>query len=280
MKKLQITLLSMMMASTFAFSQNLKFPAPSPLQTISQNVGISTVEIEYSRPSARGRVIFGDNGIIPYGKFWRTGANAPTKITLGADAIINGKGVPAGSYSLFTYPGENEWTVVLNKNLNVYNDGDRKKTDDIAEIKVVPQKTSYYTEVFTFDFSKLTNTEANLEMKWANTSILLDIKFDYDKDLTANIEKTMKNDDRPYFRAATYYYENGKDINKAYEWITKAYEQSNYAYYIGIVKAKIQLKMGDKKGALSTLAKVKEKGGYVHSVELTINDLEKEAKNK
>lgn len=277
MKKLQISILSFLMATTFAFSQNLKFPAPSPLQTVTQNVGISTVSIEYSRPSARGRVIFGNDGIIPYGVFWRTGANAPTKITFGADVSVNGTKVVAGSYSLFTYPGESEWTIVLNKNLNVYGDKDRNKAEDAAVLKVVPQKSSAYTEVFTIDFSKLTENDATIDIKWANTIVPLDVKFDYDKELTANIEKTMANDSRPYFRAATYYYENGKDINKAYEWITKAYEQSNYAYYIGIVKAKIQLKMGDKKGARETLAKVRKSGGYVHSVEVTISDLEKQA---
>lgn len=278
MKKLQLTLLSLALATGFTYAQNLKFPAASPHQTVTQAVGISEIGVDYSRPSAKGRVIFGSNGIVPYQTFWRTGANAPTKLTLGADATINGTKIPAGTYSLFTYPNAAEWTVVLNKNLNVYGESSRNKAEDVAVLKVTPQKTNSYVEVFTIDFSKLSSTGATMDITWENTKVPLNIEFDYDAELTQNIEKAMSKDNRPYFSAASYYYNNNKDMNKALTWVSKAYENSNHAYYIGVQKAKIQLKLGDKKGALNTLAEVKQTGGYVHSVAAEIADLEKQAK--
>lgn len=278
MKKIQITLFSLLLATGVSFGQGLTFPAPSPTQTVKQDVGISSVEITYSRPSANGRTIFGENGIVPYNTFWRTGANAPTKITFADDAKINGKKIPAGSYSLFTYPGESEWTVVLNKNLNIYSDANRNKSEDAAVIKVAPQKIAMHIEVFTMNFSVLKPTSATLDLLWANTRIPLEITFDYDEQLTAQIEKTMSRDARPYFSAAKYYYENNKDMKKALEWADIAYTNSNYAYYIGVVKAKIQLKLGDKKGAKETLKKVQGKGGYVQSVKMEIEDLIKQTK--
>lgn len=278
MKKIQITLMSMFLTASFSFSQNLKFPAPSPLQTVKQDVGISSVEVSYSRPSAHGRTIFGESGVVPFNQFWRTGANAPTKITFDDDATINGNKVPAGSYSLFTYPDEKEWTVVLNKNLFVYGDADRNKNEDVAVIKVIPQKISFYVETFTMNFSTLEPTKTSLDLLWANTRIPLEITFDYDKKFTEDIEKTMGRDARPYFNAAKYYYENNKDMKKALDWVEIAYINSNYAYYIGVVKAKIQLKLGDKKGANETLKQVQSKGGYAQSVKMEIEDLIKQTK--
>lgn len=278
MKKLQTTLLSLLAATAFSFGQSIKFPAPSPSQTVKQDIGISSVEVTYSRPSAHGRVIFGTDGIIPNQVFWRTGANAPTKITFADNAKINGQAIAAGSYSLFSYPGDKEWTIVLNKNLNVYGEDSRNKSEDAAVITVIPQKENDYIETFTIDFSALTPTSATLDLLWEHTRIPLVITFDYDQQLTNTIEKTMSQDSRPYFNAAKYYYENDKDLNKALEWAEIAYINSNYAYYIGVVKAKIQLKLGDKKGARETLKKVQEKGGYVQSVKMEIDQLVNEAK--
>lgn len=278
MKKIQLTLMSLLLTSTMIFAQDLKFPAPSPLQTVKQEVGISSIEVSYSRPSAKGRTIFGNDGIVPYNQFWRTGANAPTTITFADDATLNGTAIPAGTYSLITYPGEKEWTVVLNKNLYIYSDANRDKKEDVAVIKVAPQQIKMHIEVFTINFSVLTQTSATIDLLWANTRIPLEVSFDYDKALTAQIDKTMSRDARPYFNAAKYYYENDKDMKKALEWADIAYTNSNYAYYIGIVKAKIQLKLGDKKGANETLKQVQSKGGYVQSVKVEIDDLVKQAK--
>ncbi|HEX8528908.1 MAG TPA: DUF2911 domain-containing protein, partial [Cytophagales bacterium] len=140
-----------------AYAQ-IAMPQPSPAATVTQKVGLADVTLSYSRPSARGRVIFG--GLRPYGKLWRTGANGATKLTFSEDVTVNGTKVPAGEYSLFTIPGKDEWTVMLNKNAKA-SENDYKEAEDAARFKVKPAKTSAPYETFTIDFSDLTTNTAN-----------------------------------------------------------------------------------------------------------------------
>src|SRR5687767_4148735 len=94
-------------------AQQLKVPAPSPLQTVKQAFALSDISIEYSRPSAKGRVIYGD--LVPFGKLWRTGANAATKITFGEDVKVEGNAIPAGTYALYTIPNKDSWEIIFYK---------------------------------------------------------------------------------------------------------------------------------------------------------------------
>src|SRR5262245_11906465 len=114
----------LMLAVTFSaflfcsvYSQELVTPKPSTTAEVKQNFGLSQIEISYSRPGVKGRKIFGD--LVPYGKVWRTGANQATTITFGDDVTFGDKKVPAGKYGLLTIPGQNEWTVILTKQLDV-----------------------------------------------------------------------------------------------------------------------------------------------------------------
>lgn len=242
--------------ATFSQAQNLKVPVKSPLQSIKQNVGLAEVTIDYSRPSKNGRVVFGD--VVPFGEIWRTGANASTKITLGEDATINGQLLKAGTYSVYTIPNKDEWTIIFNKNLTLWGSDGYSKDEDVARIMVKPSAIQESVETFTIQFTNIKPTAMNIELLWENTKISLDYSVNVDDKIMKNIEATMMQDKRPYHQAAMYYYDNKKDLKLALEWATKAFELNPNAYWSGMLKAKIQFESGDKKGAKTTAEQVKK----------------------
>ncbi|HEX8516838.1 MAG TPA: DUF2911 domain-containing protein [Bacteroidia bacterium] len=241
-------------AGTTADAQ-LKVPAPSPLQTVKQAFGLSEITIEYSRPSAKGRVIYGD--VVPFGKIWRTGANAATKITFGDDVKIEGKDVPAGSYALYTVPNKDSWEIMLYKDLALGgNVADYKKENELVRFTVKPKTMEKKKETFTIDFADMTSNSTNIELVWESTRVPFNVTTDIDSKIMKNIEANVIGDNKPYFQAATYYYENNKDLAKASEWVDKAVAANPKAYWVMMLKAKIQAKMNDKKGAVESAEKV------------------------
>lgn len=232
-------------------AQQLKMPAPSPSQTIKQAFGLGEVTIDYSRPLAKGRVIFGD--LVPYGAIWRTGANQATKITFSEDVTVEGRAVKAGTYALYTIPGQTSWDIMLYKDLTLGgNTANYKKEDEVVRVRVEPRATSRMVQNFTINLDNITASTANLLLSWERTVVPVRIKTDVDSRVMKNIESVMKvEDSRPYFQAANYYYENDKDLNQALTWANKAVEQ-NRAFYVVHLKAKILQKMGDHNAAIET----------------------------
>ena len=145
MKRILSTLL---IGAAFA-AQAQKLPQPSPPGEVSQIVGLTDVEVKYSRPSAKGRKVFGD--LVPYGKVWRTGANQCTTVEFDGRVMVEGQALPAGKYSLFTIPGEDVWMVIFNKNTELWGEGDRKPEEDVLTLKVKPMNGDL-TETFTISF--------------------------------------------------------------------------------------------------------------------------------
>jgi hypothetical protein len=243
------------LASATIASAQLKVPAPSPLQTVKQAFGLSDITIEYSRPSAKGRMIFGD--LVPYGKTWRTGANNATKITFGDDVKIEGKEVAAGTYALYTVPNKDSWEIMLYKDLTLGgNVADYKKENELLRVTVKPKAIAEKKETFTIGISDISSNSANIELVWENTCVVFNVTTDIDSKIMKNIETSVIGDNRPYFQAATYYYENNKDLAKASEWVDKAITANPKAYWIMMLKAKIQAKQGDKKAAVESAEKV------------------------
>jgi hypothetical protein len=241
-------------ASNTADAQ-LKVPAPSPLQTVKQAFGLSDITIEYSRPSAKGRVIYGD--VVPFGKVWRTGANNATKITFGDDVKIEGKDVPAGSYAIYTVPNKDSWDVMIYKDLTLGgNVADYKKENELVRVTVKPKPIADKKETFTIDIADMTSNSANIELVWENTRVAFNVTTDIDSKIMKSIEANVIGDNKPYFQAATYYYENNKDLAKAAEWVDKAVAANPKAYWVMLLKAKIQAKQNDKKGAVASAEKV------------------------
>jgi hypothetical protein len=233
-----------------AFGQQIKVPAPSPSQTIKQAFGLGEVTIDYSRPLAKGRVIFGD--LVPYGSIWRTGANATTKITFSEDVTIEGHGVKAGTYGLYTIPGQSKWDVMLYKDLSLSgNVANYKKEDEVLRVRVEPKANSRMVQSFTINLDNVAPNSATLQLMWERTLVPIKITTEIDSRVMKNIESVMKvEDSRPYFQAANYYYENDKDLNQALAWANKAIEQ-NRAFFVVHLKAKILNKMKDYNGAIA-----------------------------
>ncbi len=240
-KKLFSASLVSLMFFQAATAQSLKTPAPSPLQTVTQAFALGEIKIEYSRPSMKGRVIFGD--LVPYGKIWRTGANSATKITLSDDANIGGSDIKAGTYALYTIPNANEWEVMLYSDLALGgNTADYDATKETARFKIKPAVMADKMETFTIAINNITNTSCSIDLMWDKTRISLPVKTEIDSRVMKQIEEVMGDSKKPYFQAANYYYENDKDLNQAAEWCGKAMANNPKAFWISHTMAKIKMK--------------------------------------
>ena len=246
-----------------AFAQNVKMPAPSPTQTLKQDFALSSVEVSYSRPAMKGRTIMGD--LVPYGKVWRTGANSATTITFGEDVKFGDAPVKAGKYGLLSIPGQAEWTLILTKDLDVTSPSAYKQENDVARVKVQPQEMPFSVESFMITFDDVMPSSMNMLLIWDKTAVPVTITADIDSKITAQLDEAMKGEKKPYFQAASYYFETGRDLKKALEWADAATKENPKAFWVYHLKAKIQAKSGDKAGAKATA---------LQSIELA-----KEAKN-
>jgi hypothetical protein len=266
MKKIFFPLFILACISLVSTAQ-VRMPAPSPTQTIKQEFAIGSVELTYSRPSAKGRKIYGD--LVPYNNIWRTGANAAVKLVLTEPLEIGGKKVDTGTYVLYTIPGVDSWEIILNKGLKNWGTDGYKEAEDVARFKVVPVKMPTQMETFTMNFSDIGPENCFLNIMWEKTRVAIPIKADFKDKVRGQIEAAMKTDKKPYWQAAQFYNEYDKDLPKAIENITKAIEGNDKAYWMWIYKAKIQKEMGDKAGALASsnksleLAKEDKNDDYV-----------------
>jgi hypothetical protein len=227
-----------------------KFPQPSSGQTIIQDFGLGKITLTYSRPNVKGRKIFG--GMEPMGVVWRNGANAATRIKFTDAVKIEGKDLPAGEYGLFSIPGKNEWTVIFNKIADQWGAYEYKESDDVLRIQVKTTSLKDKVETLTMQFSAVSETSAQLNMMWENSAYSINITTSIDEKVMANITEAMKGEKKPYFNAALYYYQNGKDLKTALEWMTEAEKSDPKAPWFKLWKGRIQLKMGDKAGATAT----------------------------
>jgi hypothetical protein len=232
-------------------TKKIEFPQPSPSASVKEKVGVTAVSIDYSRPSARERKIFG--GLVPYGAVWRTGANAATKITFGTDVKLGGAAVPAGSYALFTIPGEAEWTVILSKVVDgQWGSYSYDKKDDQARVMVKPIAMAEPMETMTISVQDLHAGKANLVIAWEKTKVPVEIDTDVVAKLKPQIEAAMVGSgEKPYFAAAMFYYENDLDMALAKTWIEAAVKEKPDAVWMVYRKGLILKKAGDKDGAMA-----------------------------
>ncbi|MCM4153001.1 DUF2911 domain-containing protein [Arenibacter sp. N53] len=254
MKK--ITFLVLMIAVSFGIQAQINTPQPSPSSTLIQKVGLTDVTVEYSRPSMRGRTIFGN--LVPYDKLWRTGANARTKITFSENVMIGNQELKAGSYAIFTKPGATSWEVIFYDEANAGGipanlDESKVAAKAMAQVQNLP----FQVETFTISIDGLSDNNATLGMYWSD--VYVGVKFDVltDKAVSSAIEKVMKGPDaNDYYAAAVYYMNSGKDINKAKEWMDKAMSMTEKpAFWQLRQQSLIYAKAGDKKQAIETAKK-------------------------
>lgn len=261
---IKFTLFVALLAFGVNMQAQIAIPAPSPAASVTQKVGLVDVKVEYSRPSAKGRKIFGD--VVSYDKIWRTGANSPTSITFGDTVTIGSKKIPAGSYALYTIPNVTTWTIILSKNAYM-SASDYKDGDEIVKFMAVPTTLTSQVETFTIDFANLTRVSADILLTWENTSIKFPISTDSDAKILAEIKKKIDNTDT-YWNAASYYYDNDKDLNMALDWTNKVIEK-NPQFWTLHLKAKILAKQKNCAGAVEAanksiaLAKIAQNDEYI-----------------
>lgn len=275
--KITTFLIAVLGCITLLPAQSLKTPAPSPLQTIKQDFALSNIEVSYSRPGVKDRIIFGD--IVPFGTVWRTGANAATTITFGDTVTIGGTKVSPGKYGLLSIPGQSEWTIIISRSTTTTGPEDYKESDDVLRYKARAERMASKVETFTIGFNNIRSTTCDLQLAWENTMVTLPINAEIDSKIMKDIQRYVINDSRPYSAAANYYMENGKDLKQALEWFDKAIANNPKAYWTVHQKANCQAKLGMKKEAMDTaiqsmnLAKADGDDHYVKLNEKLISTL-------
>lgn len=259
------------LGTSVLYSQ-VNMPAPSPSSQIQQTVGLTDITISYSRPSAKGRTIFGD--LVPFGKVWRTGANSATIIEFKDPVSFNGVNVPAGKYSLLSIPEKNSWTVILNSNTELWGTGTYKQSEDVARFPVKVTNLPQSVETFTISVGNLGMNSAEITISWDKTAVSFNVQTEVDSKVMADIKKNVIENSSPkpsdLAAAARYYMETSRDLNSALSWINKSIE-AEPKFWIIYQKARIQQKMSDFKGAIATakLSKAEaEKAGNADYVKL------------
>lgn len=243
--------------SISGFAQ-INTPAASPSTTISQGIGLTKITIDYSRPSVKGRKIFGD--LVPFGKVWRTGANKITSIKFDDEVIINGTAVKAGSYGLYTIPTATEWTIILNTDDKQWGSYGYDEKKDVYRFKVKPAKSKYFVEQMEIEIEGINPTTADIVIKWENTEAKFRVEQQVDAKIMAEIEeKTSKSDVTidTYFAAADYYFQKGIHLDKALVWANKVIEQ-NKEYWAYQLVARVAAKQGNCAVALTNAEKSME----------------------
>jgi hypothetical protein len=251
MKKI-IFVLAMMIANYVTEAQ-IKTPQQSPKSTLTQVVGLTDVEIVYSRPSARGRAIMGD--LIPFGKLWRTGANENTTISFSDDVVIDGKKLAKGKYSIFSTPKADNWEIVFySKTDNWGNPPSWDEANVALRTNVVPEMLDRNVASFTIGISNIDSNFATLEISWEKTLVGIKFEVPTEKNTMNSIEKTLAGPTSgDYFSSAQYFFQSNGDIVKARTYVDKALELSvEKPFYYLRLKSLIQAKQGDKKGAIET----------------------------
>ena len=251
MKKKSCLLLLSLIIVTSSFAQ-LKSPNASPRSNISQIIGLVSVNLDYSRPSKKSREIFG--ALVPYNKIWRTGANNPTTISFSDYVKINNQLISAGEYHLYSVPTESTLDLVIYEKTDAWGSlptFDKSKV--IARVSSDFIDLSNTVETFTISFENISNNGSTLNIMWDNKLAIYNIDALTKDKMINNINYVMNNNPSSgdYSRAAMYYFEEDIDIEKAMEWINKAYKDSdNLRYWHLRYKALIYEKAGKLNKAL------------------------------
>lgn len=242
--------------ASYVLNAQVKTPQTSPHSTLTQVVGLTEVTVDYNRPSAKGRIIFGD--LVPFGELWRTGANANSTVSFSDDVIINGTTVKKGKYALFTTPKADMWEVVF------YTDTDNWGTPEVWDankvavlVNVDPVALNNAVESLTISVGNLTNDSATIDIAWEKTMASVKFEVPTKKAAMASIEKTLAGPTAgDYYSSGVYLFQSNVDLNKALEYVNKAISMvkpgDDVPFWQLRQKSLIQAKLGDKAGAIAT----------------------------
>lgn len=235
----------------------IKTPAASPGASFSQDFGLIKVSAEYSRPGVKDRVIFAEDGLVPFGKVWRTGANSISKITFSGDVMVEGEALKGGSYGILSIPGASSWKV----HFYSYEGGNWSsyvEKEPAAIVTVTPKALPYTVENFLITVANITDNSATLELAWDKTLVPIKLTTEVDKAVMAQIDQVLAGPTvADYYAAGTYYYNTGKDMNKALEYIQKATKGDSPKFWQLRMEAEVLGKLGKYKEAIAVAEKSK-----------------------
>lgn len=253
----------MLFISVATFAQ-LDHPKASPAAKVTQEVGFTTISVDYSRPAVRGRKVFGNlpdgkKGLVPYYRIWRVGANESTKFTVDADVSILGNTLAKGTYALYAFPEEKEWEVVFHTNTSHWGDGRKSYNpeEDAFRVKVKPDSESTFQENFLISFDNITHNGADMIWHWENTRVVVPIAVDTKAVMEEQISEKLQPGPsaQTYYEVARYYVEQGIKHSEALEYLNKALEIRGDTYYFHRVKSLAEAELGDYKAAIVSAQK-------------------------
>jgi tetratricopeptide (TPR) repeat protein len=244
--------------TTYASAQ-IKMPQASTTQKITQDFGMGSIELTYSRPNIKGRTVLKEKSeLAPLGNMWRLGANAATKIKFTDKVTIGGTELEAGTYVIYAIPGKDMWDVIFNKGVNNWGTDGYKEAEDVVHVKVKALKASNFAETFTMQIINVAAETCELHMTWGKVQLAVPISTNIKDRVRAQVEKALAADNiqaNTYNTAANFYYEFDKDYTKALVNITKAVEANKEAYWMVLLKARIEKALGDKVSAKASAQK-------------------------
>ncbi len=244
---------------TMFASAQIKMPQASTTQKITQDFGMGSIELTYSRPNVKGRTVLKEKSeLAPLGSMWRLGANAATKIKFTDKVTIGGTELEAGTYVIYAVPGKDIWDVIFNKGVNNWGTDGYKEAEDVVHVKVKAEKAANFAETFTMQIINVAAETCELHMTWGSVQVTVPISTNIKDRVRAQVEKALAADAvqaNTYNTAANFYYEFDKDYNKALVNITKAVEGNKEAYWMVLLKARIEKALGDKVSAKASAQK-------------------------
>jgi hypothetical protein len=249
-------MLALLVLSTSVATAQLKLPVLSPTSTITQEFATSKIEITYSRPSMKGRVIFGD--LVPYNQVWRTGANAATKVMFGEEVVIAGTSIKPGSYSLYTVPGTSEWEVIINTNTGSWGSNGYDTKDDVVRFTIKPTTLTAPVETFTIGVGNITYNTCTIDLAWDRTHVSIPVKADNNARLMKEIEQAIERPNIPYRAAAQYYLSTNQNLDKALDYAQRSAAANPKQYWQHMLVAEIAAKVNNATVCREAVAKVRE----------------------
>lgn len=251
----KIILALAVLIANFTIEAQVKTPQPSPKSTLNQVVGLTDVTVEYSRPSAKGRPVFGD--LVPFGRLWRTGANQNSMVSYSEDVVIKGNTLKKGKYAIFTTPKADMWEIIFYSDTDNWGTPEKWDENKVAlRTNVDPIVLGNHVETFTMAINNLTNDSATLDISWEKTMVSIKFEVPTQKAAMASINKVLAGPTAgDYFSAAQYLFQSEGDLNKALEYVNKAVSMAkpeDVPFWHLRLKSLIQAKMGNKSGAIET----------------------------
>lgn len=252
-----MTLLLAVLAMAFTAQAQMELPAPSPKAMTMQTVGLTDITIEYSSPGVKDREIFG--ALVPYGEVWRTGANKATAITFSKDVMIADTEVKAGTYSLFTIPGEEEWTIILNSETELWGTGNYDEANDVVRLTAEADDHDEFVERFRVLVEDFDNEKAHIAIEWADVVVSFPVMVNTKEQAYASIERALNPAWSAYAQAARYAWEQEGDLDNAATWAGMALEVEE-TWYSHWILGEVMAEKGDTKAALKHMNMALELG--------------------